>query len=336
MKPRIIIACTVLLSLILLSLPAYAMVKVTLFGPNKYEQIEDQYRYYEETFPAVPGEGTLIVKNGKKNGEYGLEEDVIIKVNGKVVLGPDDLDDDIFRLKIPVDLIEHNIISIALGENEGEDDDDDWELGGYIKVKVTQYVEAEAAAVCGPEGCKVFSEGDLSGVKFYAPPGALSENTMITIKEGGFSSHPSPGTVSAGPTINIGPEGTVFASDVFLTLLFDDIDDDGIIDYSDVPEDQISAITFNPSTQKWEDIEIVSRDFINNTVTVKISHLSLFSTAIPLSESDKKIIVFTIDGMSLTQKFLSLIDELATGGDLYELFDTLHLIAVRLTFIKNT
>lgn len=304
-----------------------AGIEVTCFE-NIFERATGAPVAKTVNFPGIAGPATIRVYNGAEDDEAEKVSSSIISVNGNVVFSSSNFSQGVSYINAEVELIEGRNSLVVLLKSKP---------GGKIRVAIVQEVEADAGGFVDTGGGNVRvndPQNILAGAEIYAPPGALLEPTMLTISDGGFSSHPIPGFVGAGPIIKFGPEDISFLSDVQLILLYDDKDNDGIVDYSDIPEDQVSAITYNESTGQWENLDIISRDFINNTVTVRANHFSCFGTTVPESENEKKVTIFTIDGMSLTQKFFDkLKDALIVANPLigevanwiYEYCDFLHL-----------
>lgn len=144
-------------------------------------------------------------------------------------------------------------------------------------------------------------QSSLNGTVISLPAGALTENKNISIKETYLSSSLPHEVVNAGPIVDLGPDGMQFTQPVEVTLPYDDKDNDGIIDNCDVPEDQISVITFNTTSGAWENVQIISQDTQNNTVTIFVEHFSLYTTAAPSKSSDKNVIIFVVDGLKFEQ-----------------------------------
>ncbi|MDF1592252.1 MAG: hypothetical protein P1P89_12105 [Desulfobacterales bacterium] len=59
-----------------------AAVEVTVFGPMSYARTAGQPKVFSGSFSAIEGEGTLIVKNGRENGEDRISSAKVL-VNGK-------------------------------------------------------------------------------------------------------------------------------------------------------------------------------------------------------------------------------------------------------------
>ena len=185
---RLILISSFLLSGLFVS-TSFACVettKVTLFGPNKYVRTKGQPNVYTDSFPGIPGKGKLIVRNGDeydhKRGKH-LHKDnhrhkdydhrvssATILINGKQILGPKDFNKNIDEMRVPVHLKEHNSISIKLRSKPGS----------YLKVEVKQEVQADAAAVIGPQGGSMQSK---EGFSIDIPPGALSQPVVFVLNQ---------------------------------------------------------------------------------------------------------------------------------------------------------
>lgn len=164
---------------------------------------------------------------------------------------------------------------------------------------------AEAFATIGPGGGVVEisdTNSTLYGTKIEIPTNALSQNEIITINETNLSSWLDEGTVDAGPFIELGPDGTQFQGQVYVTIPYEDKDNDGIIDYSDVPESQIQISSFDETARTWNDHPIIHQDFEKNTITFLTTHFSNYVTMI-CSVCTDPVFVFTIDGLKFETFF---------------------------------
>ncbi len=139
--------------------------------------------------------------------------------------------------------------------------------------------EPEAEDVVGTEGGAVEvtdTDSPINGTAVEIEAGALLEDTTITISigecPGGLTSEP------AGLCVDFGPDGTEFDPllPATLTLSYKDDDDNGIIDGTDIREDEIKVLYYNESTEEWEYVPLVSLDTINNHVTVETDHFSTY------------------------------------------------------------
>lgn len=88
-------------------------VGATLFGPKQCLRTTGQPDVYDAIFSATPGVGTLIVTNGDEAGNNRLSSSAIL-LNGEQVLGPDDLNQEVYLLQFPVTIAENNTIDIEV------------------------------------------------------------------------------------------------------------------------------------------------------------------------------------------------------------------------------
>ena len=154
------------------------------------------------------------------------------------------------------------------------------------------------SAEVGSTGGTVTNVAGTSSVEI--PSGALTENTTITIEEyptseyGGFLINQSDNMVSYG-VYDFGPQGTTFETDVTITLAYNE---------TAVDESQLEQLVVFSSDDgvTWYQITIESVDTIENTITIKVDHFSLF--VILLSTSPQEAIerlIADVEGMNLQQ-----------------------------------
>ena len=73
--------------------------EVSVFGPEQYLRTSAATNFYSDTFSAVPGQGTLIVKNGSYDGSNRIMDSVSsasVSVNGVQIFGTNDFNKNIF------------------------------------------------------------------------------------------------------------------------------------------------------------------------------------------------------------------------------------------------
>ena len=107
--------------------------EVTLFGPNQYVRVGGDPDVYTNSFTGIPGTGKLIVKNGNQIGDKRIEDAIsgaVVKVNGEVIFGPSDFNQNIYYLEADIDLLESNTLYVELMSKPGS----------YITLEVTEDV----------------------------------------------------------------------------------------------------------------------------------------------------------------------------------------------------
>jgi len=130
MKKSVVISLFLLLSLFIGTASA---VEVTLFGPKQYVRTSGSPDVFADTFRGVPGQGTLIVKNGNYNGDRRVEDGVssaTVSINGVEIFGPNDFNQTVYYMETTVDLVEDNTIDVTLASAPGS----------YITVEVIEDV----------------------------------------------------------------------------------------------------------------------------------------------------------------------------------------------------
>ena len=128
---------TLVFLLALLVGTSYA-VEGTWFGPIRYQRTEKRPNLYADTFPGLPGQGTLVIKNGGGDEKHRLSSALIL-VNGEQILGPSDFNQQIHGKASSIRLAGNNSIIV---ETRGEP-------GSYLTVQVVQEI-----------GWLFFHEGD--------------------------------------------------------------------------------------------------------------------------------------------------------------------------------
>jgi len=81
--------------------------------------------------------------------------------------------------------------------------------------------------------------------------------------------------IRVGKGVRLGPSGTVFSSDVLITVPYNDRDDDGILDDSGASESNVEVAIFDPITSTLTYPAVIARDTSANTVSVVVRHFSI-------------------------------------------------------------
>lgn len=131
-------------------------------------------------------------------------------------------------------------------------------------------------------------ESQAFGAKVTVLPGALAEENIISLSTGVASFDISANLISAGPQINLGPDGIVFERPVFISIPYYDIDNDGFIDGTKIPEDNVLLFYFNEQIWEWEKVEIVNRNYKDNIVEAETDHFSTYLAAIDEDENNNE------------------------------------------------
>ncbi len=124
-------------------------------------------------------------------------------------------------------------------------------------------IKLEAEGSIGPGGGILEvtdTESRIYSTAILIPQGALSEETNITISSG-------------YDFIDFGPDGTVFDAPVSIVMYYHDEDNDGLLDGTNVPEEEIKAVTFNEAIKEWES-ELFTQDTDLNMVLIQAYHFS--------------------------------------------------------------
>jgi hypothetical protein len=84
----------------------------------------------------------------------------------------------------------------------------------------------------------------------------------------------------AGTAVNIESNVKQFneTTPIQFTIPYNDKNNDGVIDGTSIPESKVGVRYFNENTAIWEDIPIIKRDLVKNTVTIETDHFSNYVT----------------------------------------------------------
>lgn len=292
-----------LLSLILIILAVTgtgnAAVDVTLFSQT-FQRSTGEPVTASASFQGFAGTAKIKLVNG--NLEDSTVERVsssVVTLNGTAIFSPSDFNQNVASLEKQVNLADgQNTLQVLLKGKPG----------GTISIQIVQSVKAEGAAVIGPSGGVLAVEDPSSllyGTKIEIPPGALGTDSVIAVQKTVYPSLPE-GEVDAGPSVELRLSGGEFWSPVNVTITYEDKDNDGYIDYSDVPETDLMIKTFNEETKVWEQVAITSRDTAKNTITFSTDHFSVYIPTI-FSACTDPVFVFLIDGLKFCQ-FVEYVD----------------------------
>lgn len=151
-------------------------------------------------------------------------------------------------------------------------------------------------------------ESKMFHAKIVIPQGALDKDTVISLTKIDQVVALPDDIIEGGVIIEFGPDGTVFNKNIVITIPYDDADNDGIVDYTDIPEDQLSVIYWDSSAKQWTNVDsITSRDTINNTITFETDHFSKYTTSGPKGILNNKVLIFTIDGLDFERTYNGLL-----------------------------
>jgi len=130
-------------------------------------------------------------------------------------------------------------------------------------------------------------------VKISIPKGTIGKNrngqrlSFISIKNK-TASGPPDDCVFVCPTYDIGPEGSTFNPPIYLTFLYNDLQIP-----AGVAEDNLVVTTWQDG--KWVEFEGCTVDPVKNTITVPISHFTIFTVMAHTSAAK-----FEVAGMTVT------------------------------------
>ena len=193
------------------------------------------------TFPGLAGAATVKLWNGS------LEDDSIEKVssstvtlNSQEVFGPSNFNQNVDYLEGQATLGEgQNTLQVCLKGKPG----------GQLTIQILQEVEADGAAVVGPEGgVSEVTDPDspIYGTKVRIPEGALMEPEIIAISVSSEDYDLPEGNVSNGPGVKFTCSNSCsFSEAVVVELPVDDHPGSG---------ECLEVLYYNENTDNWETV----------------------------------------------------------------------------------
>jgi hypothetical protein len=126
-------------------------------------------------------------------------------------------------------------------------------------------------------------ENPLYQVAVTIPANQFASPTLITLSSSGLPNTMLDDLEPSGPCVEIGPNGAQFVNDVYITLPYNDKNDDNLVDGIYEPVATLRVITFGDSGE-IQYVPIVGFDPAKKTVTIKSRH---FSRYVPVSASTR-------------------------------------------------
>lgn len=168
----------------------------------------------------------------------------------------------------------------------------------------------QASSTIGANGGTVVVTNPNSpvyGTKIDIPPGALNEDTLISISLPSASPGvPLPGSLlSAGLNISFQPDNLQFNRPIVITIPYNDANDDGLIDGTNASENGVYALTLDEDSGQWLYALKISQDNADKTINLITDHFSIYTPAADAEMiiETSKAAIFTIDGLSFSKIF---------------------------------
>ena len=144
-----------------------------------------------------------------------------------------------------------------------------------------------ASVAIGPEGGSLEvtdPHNPAYGTRIVVPEGALDQAVQIGISYDADEPSSLPKTYTiAGSSIVFSPAGLTFRKQVTLTIPYRDMNNDGYIDGTYIPEKSVGALYVESAANKWEIFKVTNRDPNKNIVTISTNHFSTYLSYVETS-----------------------------------------------------
>ncbi|MBM9514699.1 leucine-rich repeat domain-containing protein [Desulfogranum marinum] len=232
------------------------------------------------TFPGVEGQALLRIYNGTEDGSVEKVSSSTISVNGIDVATPDNFNQNVDYVEIEVELVEgDNELTVQLRAKPG----------GAINVKIVQEVDAEAAGYIGPEGGMIEVEdlsSSLFGIKLLVQKEAITEMVLFSLGEKKSTNDNLPSLNNSILTFELRPGIEKFNKPVVLAIPYNDSDNDGYIDGTEISESDINVFITDQHSTNWNYLYKSDHDYEKNIITVMCDHFSDIALAENINLSD--------------------------------------------------
>jgi len=213
----------------------------TAFGPKKYIRTTKAPNIYRDSFTASEGRCYLIITNGEEDGSYRVSS-AIITLNGEEIIGVNDFNQNVYRLRVAVDLSSLNNLIVELRSKPetylqieitaaSENQSPIADAGPDQTVLVHDTVNLDGSGSTDADGDRLSyhwafvskpsgSEANLSAPSavnptFYIDCAGTYEVQLI-VNDGSVDSLPDTVTITtenSPPVANAGPDQTVFVTE---------------------------------------------------------------------------------------------------------------------------
>lgn len=247
----------------LFTLPVLA-VDVVLFGPEVFTRTAGAPNDFAAAFSGFPDDGpigTITVLNGDAAGTHRISS-AIVSVNGVLLLGPQDFNQQVYEISRTFNLLESNTVEIQLRGKPG----------GHLSLGVTQAVDAGLGVVIGVEGGHyqvTDPSSPFRGFGIEVPAGAVEVETLFTMAMASFPATPLPGDFTpVDDPISIEATSTLVAP-IYMSVPWEEPREEGEVRV---------LLVHNTQDDSWEFVEPVpGRD--STEMVTRLPHLSVYVKA---------------------------------------------------------
>jgi len=145
------------------------------------------------------------------------------------------------------------------------------------------------SGIIGPNGGTVEAVDAVSPIfraKVIIPADALLAEEEITMASSALPRDLEDLYAGVGECISFTPDGTLFDKPVSLYLPYNDADNDGIVDGTAVDESRVRVLNYNELTGMWDELDVRSRDTVENLAVVQTSHFSIYLASVDTMDAE--------------------------------------------------
>ena len=246
--------------LFLVATISFAIVDVKVFD-NTFVRGTGTPVTETKTFPGVSGKAIIKVYNGGLADAGTVRvSSAVIKINGQIIFDQSNFNQNVATLEKEITLNDgQNTLEATLKSKPG----------GKLTIQIVQAIDADAAAVIGPEGGVIEGTNPASPIfklKIEVPQNALSNYQILTMH--GVQNN------NSNPIIYLEPSGIIFNKPITIHIPYIIDERDGILG-----EETNEIFTYNALDDGWEIVQKAGIDFDNNTVSGQVSHFSEFTVS---------------------------------------------------------
>lgn len=238
-----------------------ALVQVEVLPPTTCVRGTGEPLTETFTFPGVSGQATVKLWNGSlEDDSIEKVSSSIVTVNGQVVFGPSEFNQNVGYLEKETTLVEgQNTLEVLLKGKPG----------GQITIEIVQEVEGEGAAFVGPDGGVVEVSDPTSplyGVKVEISEDTVEDNTFFTISKASDDVLPPNDNININEPVEI---ITSVALNGYVLITCP-------LNTTIVEDDTVLIMYYDEQEETWGQLPVIGISYQDNTVIFATAHFTRF------------------------------------------------------------